>query len=93
MRPANRYSFPRGASCPFTPRPRDRRDAAPSELGEPLVLASDGALTAEHILAAIDGGVTAVIHPGGASEDRDAAEAADARGVTLVSTGVRHFRH
>lgn len=61
--------------------------------GEPLVLASDGALTGEHILAAADGGVSAVIHPGGAAEDKDAAEAADRRGVALVATGTRHFRH
>ncbi|PIR17642.1 MAG: bifunctional phosphoribosylaminoimidazolecarboxamide formyltransferase/IMP cyclohydrolase PurH [Elusimicrobia bacterium CG11_big_fil_rev_8_21_14_0_20_64_6] len=62
-------------------------------VGEPLVMASDGALTSEHVLAAADGGVTAVIHPGGASQDRNAAEAADARSVALVSTGVRHFKH
>jgi phosphoribosylaminoimidazolecarboxamide formyltransferase/IMP cyclohydrolase len=62
-------------------------------VGEPLVMASDGALTAEHILAAVEGGVTAVIHPGGAAADKDAAEAADARGVALISTGVRHFKH
>lgn len=61
--------------------------------GEPLVLASDGALTGEHVLAAADGGVSAVIHPGGAAEDKDAAEAADRRGVALVATGTRHFRH
>ncbi|MDP3543483.1 MAG: bifunctional phosphoribosylaminoimidazolecarboxamide formyltransferase/IMP cyclohydrolase [Elusimicrobiota bacterium] len=61
--------------------------------GEPVVLASDGALTAEHVLAAADGGASAVIHPGGAAEDRDASEAADARGLALVSTGVRHFKH
>ncbi|MDX6769197.1 MAG: bifunctional phosphoribosylaminoimidazolecarboxamide formyltransferase/IMP cyclohydrolase [Elusimicrobiota bacterium] len=61
--------------------------------GEPLVLASDGALTGEHILAAADGGVSAVIHPGGAAEDKEAAEAADRRGMALVATGTRHFRH
>ncbi|MBI3565073.1 MAG: bifunctional phosphoribosylaminoimidazolecarboxamide formyltransferase/IMP cyclohydrolase, partial [Elusimicrobia bacterium] len=61
--------------------------------GEPLVLASDGALTAEHILAAAEGGVSAVIHPGGAAEDRDAALACDRKGVALVAAGVRHFRH
>ena len=61
--------------------------------GEPMVLASDGALTAEHILAAAEGGVTAVIHPGGAAEDAIAAEAADKHAVALVTTGVRHFRH
>ncbi len=62
-------------------------------LGDPLVLASDGAFTAEHVLAAADGGVSAVIHPGGASEDKDAADAANTRNVALVSTGVRHFKH
>ncbi len=62
-------------------------------VGDPVVLAADGALTAEHVLAAADGGVTAVIHPGGASEDRAAAEAADKRGLALVATGVRHFKH
>lgn len=61
--------------------------------GEPLVLASDGALTGEHVMAAADGGVSAVIHPGGAADDKDAAEAADRRGVALVATGTRHFRH
>ncbi len=61
--------------------------------GEPLVLASDGALTGEHVLAAADGGVSAVIHPGGAASDKDAAEAADRRGLALVVTGTRHFRH
>jgi phosphoribosylaminoimidazolecarboxamide formyltransferase / IMP cyclohydrolase len=44
-------------------------------------------------MAAADGGVSAVLHLGGAAEDRDAAEAADRRGVALVATGTRHFRH
>jgi phosphoribosylaminoimidazolecarboxamide formyltransferase / IMP cyclohydrolase len=61
--------------------------------GLPVVLACDGALTAEHVHAAADGGVTAIIHPGGASGDKDAAEACDRRGVALAATGVRHFRH
>ena len=61
--------------------------------GEPVVMASDGALTSEHIHAAADGGVTAIMHPGGASGDKDAADACDRRGVALVATGVRHFRH
>jgi AICAR transformylase/IMP cyclohydrolase PurH len=33
------------------------------------------------------------MHPGGASGDKDAAEACDRRGLALVATGVRHFRH
>lgn len=60
--------------------------------GEPVVMASDGALSAEHVHAA-EGGVTAIMHPGGAAEDKDAAEAADRHGMALVATGVRHFRH
>ncbi len=59
---------------------------------EPLVLASDGALTAEHVEAAAEGGVTAIAHPGGAAEDADAARAADRFGVALVGAGLRHFR-
>ena len=61
--------------------------------GEPVVMAADGALTAEHVHAAAEGGVTAIIHPGGAAEDKDAAEAADRHGMALATTGVRHFRH
>ncbi|MBI4370835.1 MAG: bifunctional phosphoribosylaminoimidazolecarboxamide formyltransferase/IMP cyclohydrolase [Elusimicrobia bacterium] len=61
--------------------------------GEPIVLASDGALTAEHVHAAADGGVTALIHPGGASDDRDAAQACDHRRLALLTAGLRHFRH
>ena len=61
-------------------------------VGEPLVLASDGALTAEHVDAAAEGGVSAIIHPGGAAEDAEAALAADRHGLALVATGLRHFR-
>ncbi len=61
--------------------------------GESMVMASDGALTAEHVHAAAEGSVTAIIHPGGAAEDKDVAEACDRRGIALVATGVRHFRH
>lgn len=61
--------------------------------GLPLVLACDGALSAEHVLEAAAAGVSAVIQPGGTSEDKDAVEAADQRGLAMLFTGVRHFRH
>jgi phosphoribosylaminoimidazolecarboxamide formyltransferase / IMP cyclohydrolase len=61
--------------------------------GLPVVLASDGALSAEHIQEAAAAGIGAVIQPGGSSEDRDAIETADERGLAMVFTGVRHFRH
>ncbi len=42
---------------------------------------------------AIDAGVTAMIQPGGSIRDGDVFAAADAAGVAMVTTGVRHFRH
>ncbi|MCC7451352.1 MAG: bifunctional phosphoribosylaminoimidazolecarboxamide formyltransferase/IMP cyclohydrolase [Anaerolineae bacterium] len=41
----------------------------------------------------IAAGVTAVVSPGGSIRDEQAIAAADAAGVTMVFTGVRHFRH
>ncbi len=38
-------------------------------------------------------GATATIHPGGSVRDSDVIAAADAHGMALVTTGVRHFRH
>ena len=45
------------------------------------------------LLLAADAGVTAVVHPGGSIRDDAVVQAADARGLALVTTGVRHFRH
>jgi phosphoribosylaminoimidazolecarboxamide formyltransferase / IMP cyclohydrolase len=42
---------------------------------------------------AIDAGVTAFIQPGGSVRDEEVVAAADAAGVAMVATGVRHFRH
>ena len=41
----------------------------------------------------IDAGATAVIQPGGSVRDAEVIAAADERGVAMVFTGVRHFRH
>jgi phosphoribosylaminoimidazolecarboxamide formyltransferase/IMP cyclohydrolase len=41
----------------------------------------------------LNAGVTAVIQPGGALRDKDVIAAADAAGITMILTGVRHFRH
>jgi phosphoribosylaminoimidazolecarboxamide formyltransferase / IMP cyclohydrolase len=42
---------------------------------------------------AIDAGVTAIVQPGGSVRDAEVIAAADAAGVAMVATGVRHFRH
>ena len=41
----------------------------------------------------IDVGAIAVIQPGGSMRDEEVINAANERGVTMVTTGVRHFRH
>jgi phosphoribosylaminoimidazolecarboxamide formyltransferase / IMP cyclohydrolase len=40
-----------------------------------------------------DAGATAVAHPGGSIRDQDVIDAADRRGMAVVLTGMRHFRH
>ena len=48
---------------------------------------------ADGLLAAADAGATAIIQPGGSMRDADVIAAADERGLAMVFTGVRHFRH
>jgi phosphoribosylaminoimidazolecarboxamide formyltransferase/IMP cyclohydrolase len=58
------------------------------------VMASDAFFPfPDAIEVAADVGVTAVIHPGGSVRDEETLAAAEARGMAVVVTGVRHFRH
>ena len=41
----------------------------------------------------VDAGATSVIQPGGSMRDQEVIDAANERGVAMVFTGVRHFRH
>ena len=43
--------------------------------------------------ALIDAGVTCIVHPGGSKRDQDTVDLCRQRGVTLLLTEVRHFRH
>jgi phosphoribosylaminoimidazolecarboxamide formyltransferase/IMP cyclohydrolase len=43
--------------------------------------------------AVVDAGAAAVIQPGGSVRDDEVIAAADERGIAMVFTGVRHFRH
>ena len=45
------------------------------------------------LLAAAEGGATAVIQPGGSMRDNEVIAAADDAGLAMVLTGMRHFRH
>ena len=48
---------------------------------------------ADGLLAAAEAGATAVIQPGGSVRDDEVIAAADAAGLAMVFTGMRHFRH
>ncbi len=48
---------------------------------------------ADGLIAAADAGATAAIQPGGAIRDEEVIKAADERGMAMVFTGIRHFRH
>jgi phosphoribosylaminoimidazolecarboxamide formyltransferase/IMP cyclohydrolase len=66
--------------------------------GEPRTIGSAVASDAffpfaDGLLAAVEAGATAVIQPGGSIRDDEVIAAADAAGLAMVFTGVRHFRH
>ncbi len=48
---------------------------------------------ADGLMAAVEAGATAVIQPGGSIRDDEVIAAADAAGLAMVFTGMRHFRH
>jgi len=58
------------------------------------VMASDAFFPfPDGVEAAARAGVTAVVQPGGSKKDDEVIAAADAAGMAMVLTGVRHFRH
>jgi phosphoribosylaminoimidazolecarboxamide formyltransferase / IMP cyclohydrolase len=78
---------------------RKAEDAAreaklPQSLATGSVCASDAFFPfPDGLLAAADAGITAVIQPGGSLNDPAVIAAADERGLAMVVTGMRHFRH
>jgi phosphoribosylaminoimidazolecarboxamide formyltransferase/IMP cyclohydrolase len=48
---------------------------------------------ADGLVAAVEAGATAVIQPGGSIRDEEVIAAADEAGLTMLFTGMRHFRH
>ncbi|MBO0664304.1 bifunctional phosphoribosylaminoimidazolecarboxamide formyltransferase/IMP cyclohydrolase [Jiella sp. MQZ9-1] len=64
----------------------------PATIGS--VVASDAFFPfADGLLSAVEAGATAVIQPGGSMRDDEVIAAADAHGIAMVMTGMRHFRH
>ncbi len=58
------------------------------------VMASDAFFPfPDAVEVAADAGITAMIHPGGSKNDEDVLAVAEERGMAVVVTGRRHFRH
>jgi len=58
------------------------------------VVASDAFFPfADGLLEAVEAGAVAAIQPGGSMRDEDVIEAANKAGISMVFTGMRHFRH
>ena len=75
-----------------------KKSSSIANLNEPLtigsVLASDAFFPfPDGLIAAADAGVTAIIQPGGSIKDDDVIAAANERGLVMVFTSIRHFKH
>ncbi len=72
-------------------------DAAIERSGEKVkgaVLASDAYFPfSDCVEAAAKAGITAIIQPGGSIRDEDSIKLADEKGIAMVFTGMRHFKH
>lgn len=61
---------------------------------EGLVLASDGFLPFDDTVEqASRYGVTAIVQPGGSIRDKDSIVKANEKGITMLFSGMRHFKH
>ena len=75
-----------------------KKSAIMANLKEPLTIGSVVASDAffpfpDGLISAADAGVTAVIQPGGSIKDEEVISAANDRGLVMVFTSIRHFKH
>jgi phosphoribosylaminoimidazolecarboxamide formyltransferase/IMP cyclohydrolase len=67
---------------------------AAGERADASALASDALFPfPDNIEVAVEGGVRAVVQPGGSVRDQEVIDACDRLGVAMAFTGYRHFRH
>jgi phosphoribosylaminoimidazolecarboxamide formyltransferase/IMP cyclohydrolase len=67
---------------------------AAGDRAQGCVLASDAFFPfADGVELAVNGGVKAVIQPGGSIRDSEVVDTANSAGISMVTTGVRHFLH
>ncbi|BDR78929.1 bifunctional phosphoribosylaminoimidazolecarboxamide formyltransferase/IMP cyclohydrolase [Clostridium tetani] len=59
-----------------------------------VVLASDAFFPFDDVVKkASEYGIKAIIQPGGSIRDKDSIEECDEKGISMVFTGIRHFKH
>ena len=80
-----------------TAQPGHQRPSRPASRGDKArgsSLASDAFMPfADNVEMAAEGGVTAIVQPGGSLRDDEVIEAANRLGMAMVFTGTRHFLH
>ncbi len=69
-----------------------------ANLDQPLTIGSVVASDAffpfpDGLISAVNAGVTAIIQPGGSIKDLEVIAAADERNISMIFTGIRHFKH
>ena len=45
------------------------------------------------VTAAAEGGISAIVQPGGSKRDQDSIDKANEVGIPMIFTGLRHFKH
>ena len=61
---------------------------------EGAVMASDAFFPfSDCVEIAAEAGITAVIQPGGSVRDEESIEMCNKKGISMVTTGIRHFKH
>ena len=73
-------------------------DHCKEALGETILkgasLASDAFFPfSDCVEAAAAAGITAIIQPGGSMKDQESIDACNKYGITMIFTGMRHFKH
>ncbi|GAA6824040.1 bifunctional phosphoribosylaminoimidazolecarboxamide formyltransferase/IMP cyclohydrolase [Helicobacter pylori] len=64
------------------------------EMNDNVALVSDGFFPmGDTVELAAQSGVKAIIQPGGSIKDQESIDMANKYGITMVTTGVRHFKH
>ncbi len=67
---------------------------AADKIDDNTVLASDAFFPMDDCVQyAAKHGITAIVQPGGSIRDQDSIDMANKYGITMVTTGIRHFRH